>query len=395
MLFSQKYKQMPLCRVHYYDTRANRLLSHEDYFPQFELLDVNKLKIYKTIDPAMNGFRILLPQTFHFRPAILMLEAQNIALGNVTIHSQPGMGIVGHRSENIEMTGLRIVPLAGQHMLSNTDATHFTSCKGYIKYINCQFEGHGDDAANIHNYYLTIQKPESGAGYNLVLKEADWHAQVLDYPDVADTMELVSKQTLEVLKKVAVKTVENNIPELYSHVTLSEELPADVENYYLINSTRLPSVEITGCSVMANRARGFLIKTRNVKIEHNLIRESTGTGIHVGGKGSWHEGPTSENVTVRYNRILRCGTGAGTIDQACGIAVCVGAEKADVAGLHKHIRIEGNIIEGENAENGIAVSGAEDVTIRYNEIVGCKNPVYMAHSEHVDVYANAGVSDFK
>ena len=262
MLFSQRYKQNPLCRVHYYDNRANRLLSHEDYFPQFQLLDGNKLKNYKTVDPAMNGFLILSPQTFHFCPAILTLEAQNIALENVTIHSHPGMGIVGYRSENIKMTGLRIVPLVGQYMSSNTDATHFTS----------------------------------------------W--------------------------------------------------PADVENYYLINSTRLPSVEITGCSVMANRARGFLIKTRNVKIEHTLIRESTGTGIRVGSEGSWHEGPTSENVTIRYNRILRCGTGAGTIDQACGIAVSVGAEKAD---LHKHIQIEGNIIEGENAENGIAVSGAEDI----------------------------------
>lgn len=377
--------KMPLCRVHYFDTRANRLLSREDCFPKFELLEGNKLKIYKTIDPVMKGFRILLPQTFHFRPAILMLEAKNIKLEDVTIHSQPGMGIVGHRSENIEMTGLRIVPLAGQHMSSNTDATHFTSCKGYIRYRNCQFEGHGDDAVNIHNYYLTIQKPAEGGGYKLVLKGADWHAQVMDYPDVADTMELVSRQTLEAVKKVAVKSVENNIPELYSQVTLSEEMPDDVENYYLINATRLPTVEITGCTVMGNRARGFLIKTRNVLIERNVIRESTGTGIHVGAEGSWHEGPTSENVTIRHNRILRCGTGAGTIDRACGIAVSVGAEKADVPGLHKNILIEGNIIEGENAENGIAVSGAEDVVIRNNEIAGCKNPVHVVHSIGIEM----------
>ena len=388
-------EKMPLCRVHYYDSKAHRLLSREDYFQKFEIIAPHTLKIYTKLDHTMKGNKIMVPHTFHFRPAVLMLEAKNIVLEDVTIHSQPGMGIVGHRSENILMTGLRIVPNAGQIMSSNTDATHFTSCKGYINYKNCQFEGHGDDAVNIHNYYLTIQKPADGKGYDLVLKGADWHAQVLDYPDVADTMELVSKLTLAVVKKYVAKTVENNIPELRSQVTFNEELPSDIENYYLINSTRLPKVEITGCTVSANRARGFLIKTRNVLIERNLVRESTGTGIHVGAEGSWHEGPASENITIRYNRILRCGTGAGTIDQACGIAVSVGADKADVPGLHKHILIEGNIIEGENAQNGIAVSGAKDVVVRYNEIAGCKIPVNIRYSTDVDVSSNPGVADWE
>jgi nitrous oxidase accessory protein NosD len=130
-------------------------------------------------------------------------------------------------------------------------------------------------------------------------------------------------------------------------------------------------------------------------IEHSLILESTGTGIHVGVEGSWHEGPTSENVTIRYNHILRCGTGAGTIDGACGITVSVGAEKADVPGLNKHILIEGNIIEGENEESGISVSGASDVTIRSNEISGCKAPVKISHSDNVKVYSNFGAADFE
>ncbi len=383
--------KMPLCRVNYYDTRAHRFLPREDYFPKFEQTGTQKFRICGKLSPEMTGNRVLIPQTFHFRPAILILEAKNITLDNVTIHSQPGMGIVGHRSENVLMEGVEIVPFPGQRMSTNTDATHFTSCKGYIRYHNCQFEGHGDDAVNIHNYYLTIQKPEKGNGYNLFLKGADWHAQVLDYPNVGDTMELVRKTTLEVVKKVVVSIVENNIPGLYTHVNFEKELPADFEHYYVINVTRLPRVEITGCSVMSNRARGFLIKTRKVLIEHNLIRESTGTGIHIGAEGSWHEGPASEDVVIRYNRIIRCGTGAGTIDRACGIAVSVGAEKADVPGLHKHILIEGNLIEGEKEENGISVSGAEDVVVRYNEITGCRNPLHIKYSTNVDVCSNANI----
>jgi parallel beta-helix repeat protein len=241
---------------------------------------------------------------------------------------------------------------------------------------------------NIHNYYLTLEKPESGNAYHLVLKDADWHAQVLDYPDVADTMELVKKQTLEVVKKVVVKSVENNIGELYSKVSFNEKLPSDVENYYLINVTRLPEVEITGCSVMSNRARGFLIKTRNVLIENNLVWESTGSGIHVGAEGGWHEGPASENVTIRNNRLIRCGKSLEGDDWACGITVNVEAEQINMAGLHKNLVIEGNIIEGEDSENGIFISGAEDVVVRNNEISGCKRSMRIEHSTDIKISGN-------
>ena len=382
-------EMMPLCRVHYYDTQAHHLLSREDYFPEFELAGNHVIRIFRQIDPKMVGSRIMSPQTFHFRPAMLMLEAKNIRLDNVTIHSQPGMGIVGHRSENISLEGLRIVPPAGQRMSTNTDATHFTSCKGYIRYHDCQFEGHGDDAVNIHNYYLTIEKPDAGNTYHLVLKGADWHAQVLDYPDVADTMELVEKRTLGVVKKVVVKSVDNNIKELYSKVSFNEELPSDIENYYLINVSRLPKVEITGCSVMSNRARGFLIKTRNVLIANNLVRESTGSGIHVGAEGGWHEGPASQNVTIRNNRLIRCGRSLEGDDWACGITVNVGAEQTNVAGLHEHLVIEGNIIEGEDSENGIFISGASDVVVRNNEIAGCKRSMRIEHSTDVKIAGNS------
>jgi len=381
-------------RLMTWDNHAHRMLYSEAYSPKVEITALQTLRIFKKLPPEMKGNSVMLAHTAHFRPAILLLEASNIVLEDVTIHAQPGMGIVGHRSQDIVLRGLRVVPNAGRLMSTNTDATHFTSCTGTITYENCQFEGHGDDAVNIHNYYYTIQKPADGAGYDLVLKKADWHAQVLDYPDVGDTLELVDASTLAVVKTFTVQTRESNIPELRSRVTLNEALPAEVEKYYLINATRLPKVRITGCTVTSNRARGFLIKTRDVVIERCLIRETTGTGIHVGAEASWHEGPASANITIRYNRIIRCGGGAGTVG-ASGISVNVSAPDETVAGLHKNILIEGNIIEGEQAEHGIFVSGAEDVTIRYNEIAGCATPVKIIHSTKVSVYANPGVADFK
>lgn len=384
---------LSVLRMAIWDVKAHRILPHENYFPESKVIAPQKLRIFKKIDPEMKGNLVLISHCFHFRPAVLIYEAENVTLEDVTIHSQPGMGITGHRSKDIKMTGLRIVPEPGCVQSTNTDATHFTSCTGLIRYENCQFEGQGDDGANIHNYYYTLRRPETGKGINLVLEDADWHAQVLDYPDPGDTLELVCRSTLAVVKKFAVKTVKNNFEKLYSGVTLNGEIPSDIENYYLINVTRLPRVEITGCTFAANRARGILIKTRNVLIERCLIRESTGTGIQVGAEGSWHEGPVSENVIIRYNRIIRCGTGPGTIDNACGITVSVGAQDTNLAGLHKHILIEGNIIEGENFGTGIYISGSDDVTIRNNEIAGCVNPLTVRYSSNVHVYSNKGIKD--
>ena len=92
----------------------------------------------------------------HYRPAILIYKTKNIDLNNVTIHAQAGMGIVGHLSENITMNRLRIVPSEGRYASSNTDATHFASNRGLIRFNQCEFGGQGDDATNVHTYYTQI-----------------------------------------------------------------------------------------------------------------------------------------------------------------------------------------------------------------------------------------------
>jgi hypothetical protein len=376
---------MSLCRTAVWNVAAGRQDMHfgEDYFPPFKVIAPQKLRVLRKIDPSAVGNLLYTPHSFHFRPAILIHEAKNIKLVDVTIHSQPGMGIVGHRSENITMIGLHIVPSAGWIQSTNTDATHFTSCKGLIRYEDCQIGGQGDDGVNIHNYYLTIQKPAKGAGYDLVVKGADLHAQKLDYPDLGDTMELVNAKTLAVVKKVVVKTRVNNFEEKRTQVTLDKELPADIENYYLINITRLPRVEIVGCVFFNNRSRCVLIKTRNVLIERCLFQECTGAAIHVGAEGSWHEGPGSANVIICNNRMIRCSGG--------GVAVNGG----EAVGIHKNILIEGNIMESDNGGTGVMIEGVSGMVVRYNEFAGYDNPYTISRSENIKIYSNQGATDFE
>lgn len=376
---------MIMPRIMFWDLSKNRLFGETVYFPKKnELIAPQTLRIWAAHPSTVRGNMALINHTFHFRPAILIHEATNTTLEQVTIHAQPGMGIVGHRSENILMNGLRIVPRPGFYQSTNTDATHFTSCKGTIRFDGCTFEGQGDDATNVHGYYQVIRKQISERSYSIQM-EKQWgtHAMVLDFPDKNDTLELVSKKTLRVLGKYTVTKVDTFPKRWETEVHLDRSLPKDIENYYLIDVTRLPRLEFVNTYVGSHLARAVLVKTRNVLIENCTMRESTGTAIHIGAEGDWREGAGSQNVIVRNNRIIRCGRGDGANDGACAIAINVKAPDATVAGIHKNILIEGNLIEGDSAQYGISVSGAKDVIIRNNEFSGCKSPVNIRYSTGV------------
>ncbi|MBQ7932773.1 MAG: hypothetical protein IJ334_17415, partial [Clostridia bacterium] len=93
--------------------------------------------ILSSKEETLTGLEFYTVHTYHSRPAILIENAENITLTDVTIHSQPGMGVVGNRSANITMRRLNVIPSVGHHYSTNTDATHYTSIKGTLRYENC------------------------------------------------------------------------------------------------------------------------------------------------------------------------------------------------------------------------------------------------------------------
>ncbi|MCF3107359.1 right-handed parallel beta-helix repeat-containing protein [Niabella sp. CC-SYL272] len=380
-------KPLLITRIMYWDSVRNRLLGNPLYFPERQQwMPENVLRISTGATGPLPGNIALINHGMHFRPAILIQSAVNTLLERVTIHAQPGMGIVGNRSENIIMNGLRIVPRAGNYQSTNTDATHFTACKGLIRFNGCSFEGQGDDATNVHGYYHDITAQVAPNTYTIQLdKEFTTHAAVLDYPDAGDTLELVSKRSLQVAGSYRVIRTDT-FPGLWkSHVQLDKALPEAIGNYYLINISRLPRLEFVNSNVSSHLARAVLVKTRNVLIENNIFRETTGTAVHIGAEGDWREGPGSAGIVIRNNRFIRCGRGDGANGAATAIAINVKAPDATVPGIHKNIIIEGNIIEGEPGYSvyGIAVAGAQGVEVRNNEFADCRYPWQVHYSKQV------------
>lgn len=307
--------------------------------------------------------------TYHSRPAILIENAANINLEDVTIHSQPGMGIVGHRNENILFKDLRVVPGPGVHFSTNTDATHFTSCKGTLRFEGCTFEGHGDDATNVHTYYHSIAKKISGSRCLLTLESpTGTHSQTLDYPDPGDTLELTVADSLTAERTYTVLECFPNPEDFTSEVELDGELPANFDDYFLADVTRLPRLEFVRCFVKNHFARSVLVKTRDVLIEGCTFMDADLCAIEVAAEAWWKEGVCSADVVIRGNRIIYTGTRkGGGIRGSAGIAVLVDSNLPEGT-PHKNILIEDNIIDCPSAQHGIYIANAEHVTVRRNHI---------------------------
>lgn len=373
-------EQVPVTRLHLIDPLTGGIFHEPFYFPSFERLSGNTFRFYidYPLPERLNGTSVAALHSFHFRPGILIQDSRNTHLTCVTIHSQPGMGIVGFDSRDIRIEGLEISPSPGYLFSTNTDATHFACCRGTLSITGSTFIHQGDDATNVHGYFHNLQ--DLGDGWYLQVLEAPTytHAQVADIPQVGDLIEISRISSLEVLETVKVVAVDHQGTEKNVRVKYDKPLPGDPSELYAFNVSKLPALEFCNNKVIGNLARGVLVKTRNVLIRGNEFRGCTGTAVHVGAESGWREGTFSKNVVIDGNLMVDCGFGTGCQGGASGVAVLIDAPDLGDILLHDGITITNNVIDGgSNGERpcGICVYYAKNVVIENNTISNCTNGV--------------------
>ncbi len=315
---------------------------------------------------SLMGMEFYTVHTYHSRPAVLIEQAKNTHLVDVTIHSQPGMGIVGNRSEDILITRLNVVPSVGHHYSTNTDATHFTSITGLLRLEYCTFDGQGDDFTNVHNYYHTITPIDETSCWLHTDAKDGTHAQSLDYPDVGDKLELTNRLSLDVPEVYTVLECEPDFEAYRTRVKLDKPLPADCADYFLADVTRLPRLEVVGCNARNHFARSILVKTRNVLIENNTFVCPFGPAVVIAAEPWWCEGVCAADVTIRRNRVFSVLNNGW--DKAGGIVVMADCKNPEARPI-RNIVIEDNIIDTPKCNHGIFVRNVDGVTIRRNKVV--------------------------
>ncbi len=320
--------------------------------------------VLKDAAALRDGTLFYTSHTYHARPAIRIEHAKNIRLTDITIHSQPGMGVVGHRSEDVTLTRLSVIPSAGHHMSTNTDATHFTAMKGLLRFEDCTFDGQGDDFTNVHTYYHAVVGQEPNNTYLLQEKTPDGtHTQTPDYPDIGDTLELTDRTTLQTVGHYTVTACTPLPDEWMCRVTLDRPLPASTEHLVLSDITRLPQVEIVGCTASRHFARSVLLKNRSALVENCTFRDVMGPAIVAAAETWWYEGVCPAHITIRGNRITGCAARWGE----AAIVVKADADRACGQSIFD-IAIEDNVIDCPRGLPGIYIRNTDGVTVRGNTV---------------------------
>lgn len=312
------------------------------------------------------GAELYVWHSYHSRPAVCIQNAEGVTLRNVVIHAQPGMGVVGHLSRDIVLDGVSVVPSAGERMSTNTDATHFSSCYGRLILQNCVFEGHGDDAVNVHNYDHAFA-PVGGSRYRLACLAADGtHTQAVDLPSVGDEMQLIARGTLDKGEKFTVTAARAN-GDGTCDVAFDRPLPAGSEGkYYLENASACPEFLFSHCRVRNHFARSVLIKTRRATVEKSIFEHSDLTAVVVAAEENWGEGTSSEHVEICNNVFLACGTRG---DVPCAVTVYTGSREK-TGKQHKKVVVKENFILCSEGQRPFAFANVQEVVAENNLIVG-------------------------
>lgn len=325
------------------------------------------------------GDELYLWHTFHSRPAILIEEAKNTTLRDITIHSHPGMGITAQHAENIWVERLRVVPSDGEHMSTNTDATHFASCRGLVRIADSEFCGQGDDSVNVHTYYYTPHILGETTYRFTVDAPTFTHTQSIDYPLVGDTLALVETDSLTPVFTCRVTDVAIDHANLAAIVTTDAPLPLSENTRLVADLDAVPRLEFVGCKARSHFARSILIKCREALVENCEISDVFESAVKVAAESYWMEGIHTEQVTIRNCRF----TGNGRTAPDCGgIAVYMDVPRADAL-VHGSVRIENVDIKAPYSAHGIVLKNVREAVLRNNRVQSLGKPIVIGEGVSV------------
>ncbi len=334
----------------------------------YEKIDPKTLRVVLRKKRNMSvGARVVIRHQVYVYNGFSVRDCRRLTLQDVTIHHVPGMGISARRVEDVLLKRVRMVPAPGRMFSISSDATHFSECSGTIRIEDSHFQGMGDDATNIHGFFLDIVGLADERTVLAKCKDT-W----IMPPGVGNVLEFTDPDTLLPFGTGRVEAVTVNRRKKIHRIRFASALPKAVGvGTFLANATRAPRVRLSGNTVRGNRARGFVIKTRDAIVENNTFDSVSGAGVFVAVEGDhWRESIGTRDVIIRNNVFTNCNGGPSRRWAVISVFAYTKGVKQGKAGVHQNVRIENNRIDGtDNA--GIFVSSADGVILRNNKITAC------------------------
>ena len=300
--------------------------------------------------------------------AIRIYGSKNINLQNINIYHAGGMGVLGERSENINLKKVNVMlPPNSDRIVSTTaDATHFVNCRGHIEMDSCFFENMLDDATNVHGIYAQLTRI---MGANTIeVKAVHGQQNIRSFAAKGDTLKIYDNETLDEYKTLVVKEFKY-VNTHFAEISFSDDISGLKIKSGVENFNWYPTFTMKNSTVQNNRARGILISTRKkVLIENNQFLNQMMACILISGDMNyWFESGLVTDVTIKNNYFLNsCTSGQ---DQS---VILIAPKFLDLQKLsktyHRNITIENNTIETFDNSIVDALSVA-DLTIKGNKII--------------------------
>lgn len=240
-----------------------------------------------------------------FAPGIVASEVRNITLSDVTLHHAGGMGLLAQRCTNPTLERFNITPSHARPLSVCQDATHFVGCRGTVTLRDCLLEHQLDDCINIHGIYQPIVEMLSDG---CVVRYVHDQQRGNIPGEAGDTMTVIDPQTLLPRDRAILKGV-RRISAEFQELVFDGPLPESMQPGMVIeNQTWKPDVEIAGCTMGHNRARGILLAAgETTRVEGNTFN-SPGAAIRMHGDSNyWFESGAMGDVLIRNNHFNRCG----------------------------------------------------------------------------------------
>ncbi len=239
-------------------------------------------------------------------PGVKIENTKDFVANNVIIYHASGMGFLGENCENVTLNKCKVIPAEGYMVSATADATHFVGCRGKVVLKDCTFRNQLDDATNIHGAYQPIVDivDENTIGVRMGHFQQQGFVQALVGDTIGFVRILDSFHAYDTRVVTAIKYINGR----YNLITFDKPLPSNLEVGDLAeNLSANPSVEITGCYIGGNRARGLLISTdKGTLIENNTFSTEMEAILMPVESGHWYESGNAANVIIRNNVFQDC-----------------------------------------------------------------------------------------
>lgn len=351
--------------------------------------------IYAYYDNVEVGDRIVLPDR-NGRMAVNSSMSEGIAFEDVTIHASPHMAFTeeGGGGGN-RYTRCRVVrrPGTGRLLACNADIFHVVSVKNGPTIEECEFSWCGDDIINIQNFYSMVYEQASPTEL-IVLSQTRrdiYEHSTLDFYDfktltpitsakVVSVEPVTDREVIERAKRMDDDLKQAGVPLrgflgnlMVFRVSLDKDVNAPKSTIVDSDTCRAHDTVIRNNYFHDGWSRGAILRTDKGLIENNRMNDIGWAGVFIVAERYWLEGPFSQNIVVRNNRIENaCQMLIGRLPWTkapAAIAVSTDTDgKMARTTQNRNIRIEGNEIVTPGA-CAIFVANTENVEIINNRIV--------------------------